>query len=176
MSEHKDKETFNLLGAVIYIVLLFWFIAVINKNSSTSTLLDEESKYNTSSSSLNEKSYSDIISEISDKTVANTDEFQPKICDIKWNISDNWEKIYHMPNAPYYSKVTMEPLKWERWFCTEKEAMSAWWRKEEASLYKSSNLTKKEQIEYEQFKLEMEQDAKREMENMQGEIPSNADW
>jgi micrococcal nuclease len=45
-------------------------------------------------------------------------------CTIKGNISSSGEKIYHIPNGRYY-KIT----KPEQWFCTEKDAVHAGFRK-----------------------------------------------
>ena len=51
-------------------------------------------------------------------------------CNIKGNISYRTkEKIYHLPNCPYYSKTKINTAKGERWFCTEQEAVQAGWRK-----------------------------------------------
>jgi len=49
-------------------------------------------------------------------------------CDIKWNISRRWEKIYHLPWRKYYSRTIITPSKGERWFCTEQEAIRCWRR------------------------------------------------
>ena len=49
-------------------------------------------------------------------------------CDIKWNINRKWVKIYHLPWWRYYNITKISPRKWERWFCTEKEAISCNWR------------------------------------------------
>lgn len=50
-------------------------------------------------------------------------------CVIKGNISSSGERIYHVPGQKYYSKTKISPSKGERWFCTEKEAREAGWRK-----------------------------------------------
>ena len=51
-------------------------------------------------------------------------------CIIKGNISfSTGEKIYHMPGQEYYDKTAIDESKGERWFCTEKEAQDAGWRK-----------------------------------------------
>lgn len=53
-----------------------------------------------------------------------------KNCLIKGNISFNTkEKIYHLPNCPYYYSTKIDERYSERWFCTEQEAVSAGWRK-----------------------------------------------
>ena len=51
-----------------------------------------------------------------------------KDCFIKWNISDTWEKIYHIPGCDYY-KETLISKEWEKYFCSEYEAYKAWFRK-----------------------------------------------
>ena len=51
----------------------------------------------------------------------------PKGCAIKGNISRSGQ-IYHMPWSPWYEKVTIDPNRGERWFCTEAEAQAAGWR------------------------------------------------
>lgn len=45
-------------------------------------------------------------------------------CKIKGNISSKGEKIYHLPNGQYYKQT-----KPESWFCSEKEAKEAGFRK-----------------------------------------------
>lgn len=50
-------------------------------------------------------------------------------CLIKGNINASGEKIYHLPGCGSYSKTTIEVSRGERWFCTEKEAQTAGWRK-----------------------------------------------
>jgi len=53
-----------------------------------------------------------------------------KKCNIKGNISyKTKEKIYHLPECPYYSQTAINESKGERWFCTEEEALNAGWRK-----------------------------------------------
>lgn len=53
-----------------------------------------------------------------------------KNCIIKWNISYNTrEKIYHVPWCENYYDTKINTSYWERWFCTEQEAINAWWRK-----------------------------------------------
>jgi len=51
----------------------------------------------------------------------------PKGCAIKGNISSKG-RIYHMPWSPWYHRVSIEPSRGERWFCSEKEAIAAGWR------------------------------------------------
>lgn len=49
---------------------------------------------------------------------------EPKnACNIKGNINSKGEKIYHMPDSPYYAKT-----KQEQWFCSESEAKQAGFR------------------------------------------------
>lgn len=51
-------------------------------------------------------------------------------CDIKWNISFHWgEKIYHLPWCPDYDATKINTSYWERWFCSEEEAINAGWRR-----------------------------------------------
>lgn len=53
-----------------------------------------------------------------------------KSCVIKGNISiGSGERSYHLPGQHYYSDTIIRPEYGERWFCTEKEARSAGWRK-----------------------------------------------
>ena len=53
---------------------------------------------------------------------------KPK-CDIKGNISTSGEKIYHTPDCPSYDNTVINLDKGEKWFCSEKEALEAGWRK-----------------------------------------------
>jgi micrococcal nuclease len=48
---------------------------------------------------------------------------------IKGNISDNKEKIYHVPGGASYNATVIDPNKGERCFCTEAEAQAAGWRR-----------------------------------------------
>ncbi|MBD2497154.1 cold shock domain-containing protein [Nostoc sp. FACHB-280] len=51
-------------------------------------------------------------------------------CMIKGNISiATGNKFYHLPGMEDYGSTVIDPLKGERWFCTEKEAIAAGWRK-----------------------------------------------
>ena len=51
----------------------------------------------------------------------------PQGCAIKGNVSHSGH-IYHMPWSPWYGKVTIDPARGERWFCSEAEAQAAGWR------------------------------------------------
>lgn len=51
-------------------------------------------------------------------------------CSIKWNIwFNNGEKIYHLPWCPNYDDTAINTAYWERWFCSEQEAIDAGRRK-----------------------------------------------
>lgn len=50
-------------------------------------------------------------------------------CDIKGNINSNGEKIYHTSDCSLYNETIINETKGEKWFCSEKEAMAAGWRK-----------------------------------------------
>ncbi len=51
-------------------------------------------------------------------------------CTIKWNVSfDSWKKIYHVPWCSHYNDTKIDPDYGERYFCSEEEAINAWWRK-----------------------------------------------
>jgi len=53
-----------------------------------------------------------------------------KNCVIKGNIGYNTgEKIYHLPGCECYDATIIDERYGEKWFCTEKEAISAGWRK-----------------------------------------------
>ena len=51
----------------------------------------------------------------------------PEGCAIKGNISDKGQ-IYHMPWSPWYKRVKVDPMRGERWFCSEADAEAAGWR------------------------------------------------
>ena len=60
----------------------------------------------------------------------NKEEAAPKPgCDIKGNISGKGDKIYHVPGGRYYDKVKIEQFKGEDYFCSEKDAEKAGFRK-----------------------------------------------
>ena len=47
-------------------------------------------------------------------------------CDIKGNINaGTGERIYHVPGQTYYAETVVNPLRGERWFCSEVEARAA---------------------------------------------------
>ena len=51
-------------------------------------------------------------------------------CNIKGNVSyDTWERIYHLPWCPNYDDTKINSARWERWFCSEQEAINAGRRK-----------------------------------------------
>jgi endonuclease YncB( thermonuclease family) len=50
-------------------------------------------------------------------------------CNIKGNISSSGERIYHVPGQEFYDKTRISTSKGERWFCSEKEARAAGWRR-----------------------------------------------
>ncbi len=53
-----------------------------------------------------------------------------KNCLIKGNINYNTgEKIYHLPECEYYDATIIDERYGERWFCAEREAINAGWRK-----------------------------------------------
>jgi hypothetical protein len=49
-------------------------------------------------------------------------------CNIKWNISSKWVKIYHYPWCGSYKRTKISLDKWEKYFCSNKEAENAGWR------------------------------------------------
>jgi hypothetical protein len=51
-------------------------------------------------------------------------------CVIKGNISlSNGKKWYHLPGMEDYVNTRIDPFRGERWFCSEKEAIEAGWKK-----------------------------------------------
>ena len=51
-------------------------------------------------------------------------------CLIKGNISvSSGKKWYHLPGMEDYEKTRIDPLKGEKWFCTEEEARKSGWKK-----------------------------------------------
>lgn len=77
----------------------------------------------------NEKNKIGIYSE---KCTQFTNPVKPK-CNIKGNIVNEWttrgDKIYHFPGCAQYPTVRVEKWRGEEWFCTEKEAAAAGYRK-----------------------------------------------
>ncbi len=51
------------------------------------------------------------------------------VCTIKGNINMKKEKIYHAPGCGSYDKTIIDEDSGEKWFCSEKEALDAGWRK-----------------------------------------------
>ena len=58
-----------------------------------------------------------------------TSEVIPNGCNIKGNISSGGKRIYHVPGGEYYSGTQINPSRGEKWFCSEKEAIQAGWRR-----------------------------------------------
>jgi micrococcal nuclease len=52
-----------------------------------------------------------------------------KDCVIKGNISKSYTKDYFVPKCPNYKRVIVDERKGEKWFCSEKEAKKAGWKK-----------------------------------------------
>lgn len=52
-----------------------------------------------------------------------------KACLIKGNVSHRGERIYHVPGGEFYGRTMINPLKGERWFCSESDARAAGWRR-----------------------------------------------
>ena len=50
-------------------------------------------------------------------------------CNIKGNVNTQGERIYHTPGQRYYEKTVISDSHGERWFCSEKDARAAGWRK-----------------------------------------------
>lgn len=51
-------------------------------------------------------------------------------CNIKGNVSRNsGERIYHVPGQRYYAETRVDGRYGERWFCSEREARQAGWRR-----------------------------------------------
>lgn len=50
-------------------------------------------------------------------------------CQIKGNINAKGEKIYHVPGGRSYDATDIDLAAGERWFCNEKEAQEAGWRR-----------------------------------------------
>lgn len=51
-----------------------------------------------------------------------------RVCNIKGNINEAGEKIYHVPNSKWYERTFIDVSRGERWFCSEDEARGAGWR------------------------------------------------
>ncbi len=62
-------------------------------------------------------------------TVPAGEEKAGKACLIKGNISRSGERIYHVPGGRWYDATRIDPLRGERWFCSEAEARAAGWRR-----------------------------------------------
>jgi endonuclease YncB( thermonuclease family) len=50
-------------------------------------------------------------------------------CNIKGNISNKGERIYHVPGQEFYNRTRISTGRGERWFCSEEEARQAGWRR-----------------------------------------------
>ncbi|MDE0173437.1 MAG: thermonuclease family protein [Defluviicoccus sp.] len=50
-------------------------------------------------------------------------------CRIKGNIGRDGRRIYHVPGGQYYDRTRIDTSRGERWFCSEREARAAGWRR-----------------------------------------------
>ncbi|HXY57496.1 MAG TPA: phospholipase D-like domain-containing protein [Methylocystis sp.] len=50
-------------------------------------------------------------------------------CAIKGNINARGERLYHLPGGRGYDRVVIDTVRGERWFCSEREAVAAGWRR-----------------------------------------------
>jgi endonuclease YncB( thermonuclease family) len=54
----------------------------------------------------------------------------PEGCPIKGNIGADGDRIYHTPwGSQWYERTRISEAKGERWFCSEREALDAGWRR-----------------------------------------------
>jgi endonuclease YncB( thermonuclease family) len=47
---------------------------------------------------------------------------RPAGCDIKGNVNNRGERIYHVPGGQFYDKTSIDPSRGDRWFCSPAEA------------------------------------------------------
>ena len=47
---------------------------------------------------------------------------RPAGCDIKGNVNDRGERIYHLPGGQFYDRTIIDPREGDRWFCSPAEA------------------------------------------------------
>jgi hypothetical protein len=76
-----------------------------------------------------EESNSSIVPLMSSGSSAAAASENSGACNIKGNISNKGERIYHVPGQKWYSRTKISTSKGERWFCTEQEARDAGWRR-----------------------------------------------
>lgn len=83
---------------------------------------------------LDKKNEKEKIGLYAEKCTQYTNPDKPK-CQIKGNIAGDWDhkgdKIYHAPGCAQYSSVRVEKWRGEEWFCNEKQAIEAGYRKSE---------------------------------------------
>lgn len=53
----------------------------------------------------------------------------PRGCTIKGNIGSGGDRVYHTPESPDWERTRIDESRGERWFCDEREARAAGWRK-----------------------------------------------
>lgn len=71
-----------------------------------------------------------VLIALTGKWAISTDQAPPvRTCDIKGNINEKGEKIYHLPGTKWYPDTYIDETRGERWFCSEAEAREAGWRK-----------------------------------------------
>ena len=70
----------------------------------------------------------DYISTATSGTASSNQPLNPN-CKIKGNISAKGEKIYHLPGQKYYNQTRVDEDAGEKYFCSERDASAAGWRK-----------------------------------------------
>ncbi len=53
----------------------------------------------------------------------------PRDCPIKGNIDTTGRRLYYLPTSKWYNIILVDQDAGERWFCNEKDALAAGWRK-----------------------------------------------
>lgn len=100
-------------------------------NNILSTAKKERSLFNSTYEEIKAKEEQKKVEQLSDR-VSELEAFNAW-CTIKGNINfDTGEKIYHIPWSRFYDETIINASYWERWFCTESDAMQAWWHKEQS--------------------------------------------
>lgn len=129
-----DRDKYNRLLRYVWVDSLFVNLELVKQGFATSYSYPPDIKFQKEFSAAEKEAREAErgLWEACPVSVAPTVQIQKPTqneCNIKGNISASGEKIYHLPGCGSYAKTQIDEKRGERWFCSEKEAQEAGWRK-----------------------------------------------
>jgi len=129
-----DRDKYSRLLRYVWVDDLFVNLELVKQGFATSYTYPPDIKYQEEFLAAEKEARENKLGlweacPIVASPMVNVQETSNTDCNIKGNISTAGEKIYHLPGCGSYDKTQIEEKRGERWFCSEKEAQSAGWRK-----------------------------------------------